>query len=57
MITRFESIGCGGCQVYDHIGLSTDEKPTKVNNASTFYEMDTKKLYLFDAQNQQWLEQ
>lgn len=45
------------CVPSDFIGLSTDTKPTDVNNASTFYEMDTKKLYLFDAQNQQWLEQ
>ena len=53
MITRFESFGCG-CKVYDHIGLSTDEKPTNVPNASTFYEMDTKTLHLFDAENGEW---
>lgn len=45
------------CVPTDFIGLSTDAKPTNVNNASTFYEMDTKKLFLFDAQNQLWLEQ
>ena len=38
-------------------GLSTDVKPTDVNNASVFYEMDTKKVFLFDEQNGQWLEQ
>lgn len=42
----------------DYYGLSTDTKPTeRVCNASTFYEMDTKKLYMFDAQNGVWLEQ
>lgn len=41
----------------DFIGLSTDVKPTDVANTSSFYEMDTKKLYLFDAQNGVWLEQ
>ena len=38
-------------------GLSTDTKPTDVGNASSFYEMDTKKLSMFDAQNGVWLEQ
>jgi hypothetical protein len=38
-------------------GLSTDTKPTDVNNASVFYEMDTKKMFLFDEQNNVWLEQ
>lgn len=43
--------------------LSTDEKPTvKYNgiyipNASTLYEMDTKKFFLYDAENHEWLEQ
>lgn len=46
----------------DIMCLSTDEKPTtiegkKIWNGSTLYEMDTKKLYLFDAENQTWLEQ
>ena len=38
-------------------GLSTDVKPTDVENASSFYEMDTKRVYLFDADNKRWLEQ
>lgn len=38
-------------------GLSTDTKPMDVNNASVFYEMDTGKLFLYDEQNQKWLEQ
>lgn len=41
----------------DFIGLSTDTKPTDVENASSFYEMDTKALYLFDEQNKVWLQQ
>lgn len=42
----------------EYCGLSTDEKPTeKVDNAAVFYEMDTKNLFLFDAQNKVWLEQ
>lgn len=46
-----------GCIPSDFIGLSTDQKPVNVPNASTFYEMDTKTLFLFDAQNQVWLPQ
>lgn len=45
------------CCPRDFIGLSTDEKPVNVPNTSTFYEMDTKKAFMFDAQNQKWLEQ
>ena len=43
-------------------GLSTDEKPigkygnTKVPNASTFLEMDTSKVFIYDAENEQWHE-
>ena len=37
-------------------GLSTDTKPTDVNNASMFYEMDTKKLFMFDEENSIWHE-
>lgn len=38
-------------------GLSTDSKPTEgIENGSIYYEMDTKKIYMFDGENQQWLE-
>ena len=39
-------------------GLSTDTKPTiRVRNGSRFVEMDTGKLYMFDQENSEWLEQ
>ena len=40
-------------------GLSTDNKPISddIPNASTFYEMDTKVAFLYDAENKQWLQQ
>lgn len=42
-------------------GLSTDEKPTevankKVDNGSTFIEIDTGKIYFYDLENEQWNE-
>lgn len=38
-------------------GLSTDAKPTyRISNGTAFIEMDTSKLYFFDAANAQWRE-
>lgn len=42
---------------YEYTGLSTDAKPTTgVFNGSTFLEMDTAKVFIFDATNLQWRE-
>lgn len=48
-------------------GLSTDQKPIRfveyknvkytIENASTFYEMDTTTAFMYDEENHQWLEQ
>lgn len=39
-------------------GLDTDTKPTdKVPNGSIFYEMNTQKVFMFDEENQIWIEQ
>lgn len=36
-------------------GLSTDTKPTEgVPNGSSFLEMDTGDVYMFDEQNHEW---
>ncbi len=40
-------------------GLSTDEKPTSlgdenIENGSIFIEIDTGKLFFFDAENEEW---
>lgn len=38
-------------------GLSTDAKPTEgIGNGSAFIEMDTGKLYFYDAAGEQWIE-
>lgn len=37
-------------------GLSTDEKPTAYPNGSTYLEMDTGKVYIFNAQDEAWEE-
>lgn len=47
----------------EFFGLSKDEKPIgevngiKVTNGSVFIEIDTKKIYMFDEENQLWIEQ
>lgn len=44
-------------------GKSTDQKPLvefsgeKIGNASMFYEMDTKKSFLYDEEMHEWIEQ
>lgn len=48
---------------HEFFGLSKDEKPVdkingvKVNNGSVFVEIDTGKIFMFDEENQIWLEQ
>ena len=67
MITRIVKIngddlicqtGNNICRHAEYYGKSSDAKPTDgVNNADIFYEMDTKKIFLFDKDASAWLEQ
>jgi hypothetical protein len=42
----------------EYSGLSTDEKPTDgIGNGSIFVEIDTGKVYFYDAAGQTWIEQ
>lgn len=44
--------------VYDLRGLHDDTKPTfNIGNGSTFYEIDTGALYLYDEENETWIAQ
>ncbi len=54
MKTILKVPGTNRVEIY---GKSTDEKPMNFANASVFYEMDTKKVFLFDAEAMEWLEQ
>lgn len=54
MITIKRKVGCTRAEIY---GLSTDQKPLDVANASVYYEMDTQKVFMFDEQNKLWIEQ
>ncbi len=51
----------GSIALVELSGLSTDDKPvemgsTKVDNGSTYIEMDTGKIYLYDLENEEWQE-
>lgn len=58
MVTVNKVGGHNNLKQAEFYGLSTDEKPVdNIPNASTFYEMDNKKVFLFDKQNKRWIEQ
>lgn len=43
--------------IAEYRGLSTDTKPTEnIGNGSSFIEMDTGKIYFYNAETEQWLE-
>lgn len=53
------SIEEGGKFLVELRGLSTDEKPTSLNNGaiengSSFIEIDTGDVYLYDLDNREW---
>lgn len=41
-------------RILDLRGLSTDTKPTDVGNGSTFIEINTGDVYLFDGTSKTW---
>ena len=43
--------------VHDYRGLSTDEKPKgrKRGDGSTFLEIDTGEVYIYDRENDEWV--
>lgn len=47
----------GQTSIFEMRGKSTDIKPIDdIPNGSTFYEMDTGKVYMFDFDNKIWRE-
>lgn len=49
-------------RILELVGLSTDTKPLKkidgveITNGSTFMEMDTCSVFMYDEENHRWLE-
>lgn len=60
MISIYEFAGKRNGQTVDMVGKSTDEKPTKtfeghaIINGSILYEMDSKKIYIYDEEGHTW---
>lgn len=58
MVSGFDVYG-----LREFVGKSSDSKPTEtadgfpITNGSVFYEMDTKKIYMYDADTNAWIEQ
>lgn len=51
----------GHKKIVEIVGLSADSKPVnpwqeKISNGSTYFEMDTKKAYMFDESGNKWWE-
>ena len=59
MVTKIITPGFmdGRCYNMEYRGKSTDAKPTDAYNGSLFKEMDTGKVFMFDAETQTWMEQ
>ena len=62
MITIDVFRGIKNTETMELMGLSTDEKPIReynghaIKNASTYFEMDTSKCFIYDEENHQWFE-
>lgn len=62
MITIYRKNGAiNNKQEVELRGLSTDEKPTRINgeeisNGTTFIEIDTGNIYMYDLENEEWKE-
>ena len=48
--------GCGGMQTKLIAAKISTSSGVSIPNGSKFIEMDTKKVYMYDAENSQWLE-
>ena len=61
MVTVDRIAGQSNGRSSDFRGLSTNTKPTKatgkeVENGSTYFEMDTSKVFMYDEENDTWHE-
>ena len=51
---KSKMVGADGAAV-SYVGLSSDTKPSNPKNGSTFLEMDTSDVYIYDAENEEWV--
>lgn len=56
MITLYRPANYSNPRASEFTGRSIDTKPVGVENGSTYTELDTGRVYRFDAENKQWWE-
>lgn len=56
MITLLRPSNYSSSRASEYTGRSIDTKPIHVENGSSFEEVDTGRVYYYDAENNQWLE-
>lgn len=56
MITQYRPAYYTAPRAASFAGRSIDTKPVDVANGSTYEEIDTGRIYRFDAENKQWVE-
>jgi hypothetical protein len=49
-------IAYGNGNTQQYVGLSTDSKPTDAPNGSIYLEMNTGKIYFYNAAGEAWVE-
>ena len=57
MITQYRPANYTAPRASEFIGRSIDTKPVDVENGSVYTELDTGRIYRFDAENKVWIEQ
>lgn len=57
MITQYRPANYAAPRASEFIGRSIDTKPVDVENGSVYTELDTGRIYRFDAENKVWIEQ
>lgn len=56
MITLLRPHGYAAPRTSCYTGRSIDAKPTHVENGSKYEEIDTGRVYYYDAENNRWIE-
>lgn len=56
MITQYRSSGFDAPKAPSFAGRSIDSKPIDVANGAKYTEIDTGRIYCFDAENKKWYE-
>ena len=63
MVTASRTEGNNAISTFSFKGKSTDTKPTnnwgstKIQNGSSFFELDTQEMYFYDGDSDTWLAQ